>query len=284
MKHTAYQLYMREIDKMPSLTIKAETEYFKAWKAGSAKARTVLYSSNLLFVVKIAHKYKHLGIDILDLINEGNLALDRALNRFDHEKNLKFISYAVWWVRQAILQHLAEQGQFVSVTGAEMTLNVRMMKMGHKLAHELGREATDEELSNATGLTLKKINHMRRMLVPQANPSLQAKIDSDSGENLSIQDVIADRTSPKPDDVKNREKRIMELFHEAKLSEQQINVVTSFFGINTGKRNLEEISFDYGKTKERMRQVKEEALERLKGFDQRHQNELFDILSSFNQK
>lgn len=260
---TAYQLYLKEIENIPIMSKKAEVVYFDAWKKGNEKARLKIYSSNLRFVVKVAHNYKNQGIAILDLISEGNLALDLALERFDHKSDNKFISYAVWYIRQAILELLARQSRFVSIHGAEAVFKANLNKARNKLMQKLGREPSEEELANDTGFTIVKVRHMEKMLQNNAVTS----IDSPVGDgNKLFKDIIPDDKFDSPEPKDNMSKLVLTYMNQAELDEQEINVITSYFGINREPRNLEEISFDYDLSRERMRQIKEKALNTLQAF------------------
>jgi len=263
-----YQLYLKEINDIPPLSKDTEQKYFMAWKNyGMESARKKIYRSNLRFVVKTAHNYKNQGVDILDLISEGNMALDTAMERFDYTTGNKFISYAVWYIRQAMLELLARQSRFVSITGAEAVFKANFNKAVCKLMQKLNRMPTEEEIAKETKFTLEKIKHMNRMLSNSTGISIDEPIYVNSNKKNTLRDVIADDRFDLPDVSDNLTEIILKKFDEAGLKNKEIDILCSLFGINRPKRNLEEISFDYGQTRERMRQIKEKALKTLKAFD-----------------
>lgn len=261
----AYQLYMRDIKEIKPLDQEAENKYFKAWKeCGLEKARTKIYISNLRFVVKIAHKYTNLGIPILELINEGNIGLAESMDRFNYTRGIKFISYSVWYIRQAMLSHIAKHSRFLKITGTEANFKQQLNEVSRKLSQILKREATEMELVEHSGFSLEKVRHMERVLRSNAINSM----DSKGKDNYSLSDIIPDTKFNKPDDIDDKTEIILKFLKRAKLTKKQINVLTSYYGIGTKtRRNLSEISDDYSHTRERMRQIKDEALKILKSFD-----------------
>lgn len=267
---TAYQLYMREIENIPPLTKNAERAHFIAWRQhGIKSSRDKIYKANLRLVVKVAHKYKNQGIEILELINEGNLGLNAAMERFEIDKHLKFISYAVWYIRQAMLEHLARQSRFVSITGAEAVFKANLNKAAIKLMQKLDREPTIKELSIETGFPVRKIDHMEKMLKNDSARSLDTPIVRDNHSKITVKDTIEDDKFGSPVPCDNMTVAVLKLFEQADLNAQEVHVLKSYFGIEQPERNLEEISFDYSITRERIRQIKEKALETLKDFDRR---------------
>jgi len=268
MKKTTYQLYLREIENVKPLTAAEEKAHFVAYnELGSEKARMKIYVSNLRFVVKTAHKYKNQGVPIIDLISEGNLSLDKAVKRFDRTSGYKFITYAVWWIRQSMLQLLAEQSRFISVTGAEAGLKLKINKAAQKLAQKLGRIPNNVELAFETRLPIQRIRRIQETLSNNTVTSLDKPILSKSDGNLTLQDTIVDDKFGSPEPVDSVLNPLLKYLDEANLSEQEKDVLLSYYGINQPKKNLEEISIKWEKTGERMRQIKEKALDTLRGFE-----------------
>ena len=273
MSKTAHRLYMREIENIPPMTKQAERAYFIAWKdKGMEAARTKIYRANLRFVTKVANNYRSCGLPIIDLISEGNLALDRAMKEFDYNYDVKLISWAVWKIRQAILKLLAEQGHMVSVTGTEMTNKSKVDKAINRLHQKLQREPTLNELEIETGFPTEKITHILLTLGYDSFVSLSKPIGINK-DKLMMEDTIADDKMDKPDDIDDPRAEVAKLLKEANLNEKSMNVITSYFGIDDkGERTLEEIGFDYNQTRERMRQIKEKAMKALEDLVERKKN------------
>ena len=264
---TAYQLYMAEIENIPSMSKAEELMHFRLWKErGKKSARLAIYKANLRFVVKVAHKYKNQGVAVIDLISEGNCALDTAMEKFNHNSGNKFISYAVWHIRQAMLSLLAMQSRFISITGTEAVQKANLDKAANKLAQELNREPTEHEIADKVGCAVERVRHMEMMLENNVVASLDAEVDEGGRLTMTLQDVISDKNANPPDDINDTTTIILKFLKDAELSEQQIAVLTSVYGINRNARSLEEIRFDYNHSRERMRQVKDEALKKLQAF------------------
>ena len=264
---TAYQLYMAEIENIPSMSKAEELMHFRLWKErGKKSARLAIYKANLRFVVKVAHKYKNQGVAVIDLISEGNCALDTAMEKFNHNSGNKFISYAVWHIRQAMLSLLAMQSRFISITGTEAVQKANLDKAANKLAQELNREPTEHEIADKVGCAVERVRHMEMMLENNVVASLDAEVDEGGRLTMTLQDVISDKNANPPDDINDTTTTILKFLKDAELSEQQIAVLTSVYGINRNARSLEEIRFDYNHSRERMRQVKDEALKKLQAF------------------
>ena len=264
---TAYQLYMAEIENIPSMSKAEELMHFRLWKErGKKSARLAIYKANLRFVVKVAHKYKNQGVAVIDLISEGNCALDTAMEKFNHNSGNKFISYAVWHIRQAMLSLLAMQSRFISITGTEAVQKANLDKAANKLAQELNREPTEHEIADKVGCAVERVRHMEMMLENNVVASLDVEVDKGGRLTMTLQDVISDKNANPPDDINDTTTTILKFLKDAELSEQQIAVLTSVYGINRNARSLEEIRFDYNHSRERMRQVKDEALKKLQAF------------------
>ena len=267
---TAYQIYMRDIENIAPLTRKDEINHFINWKVnGDKSSRSAIYAANLRFVVKVSHNYKYLGIDILDLINEGNIGLSTAMDRFDHTVNIKFISFAVWYIRQSMLELIAYQSRFVSITGTEGVFKQKLNKAGIKLMQILHREPTDVELAEETGFAVEKVRHMESMLKHDSSLSLDTPVNKHKTTNITIQDSIKDDKFDAPDASVNMIAVIVKMLDQSGLSDKELHVVKAYFGINQEPRTLEDISNDYNMTRERIRQIREEALENIRAFSRK---------------
>ena len=279
---TAYQIYCKDIEKTIPLSKDEEHKHFIAWKEHKRESsRTAIYVANLKIVVKVAHKYKNQGVDILDLINEGNIGLSMAMDRFEYNRGLKFISYAIWYIRQAMLEFLAKQSRFVSITGAEAMFNVDLNNAGIKLMQKFNREPTEEELSAETGFPIDRIRHMNKMLSNNANMSLDTPVGD--GGNATLKDVIKDDTFSSPDTSNNITKYIAKFIDQARLTNREKNVIKRIYGIERERENLQAIAFDYNLSRERMRQIKEKAIDALIAFNREskafgRKNALMDIM------
>ncbi len=219
--------------------------------------------SNLRFVVSVAKKYQNQGVSLSDLINEGNLGLIRAAHKFDETKGIKFISYAVWWIRQAILQALAEQSRIVRVPLNRAGTLHRIGKRANLLLQELGRDATHAEIAQGMDITEEEV--AKTMAISQTHLSLDAPLTP--GEDNKLLDYLPDTLNPTPDEV-IFEKALTESIEEAlsHLKERESRILRLYFGLDgtSEPMTLEEIGALLGITRERVRQIKEKALSRLR--------------------
>lgn len=254
--------YLRDISAYPLISREEEAELARLIRRGDQEALDSLVRSNLRFVVSVAKKYQNQGVSLSDLINEGNLGLIRAARKFDETKGIKFISYAVWWIRQAILQALAEQSRIVRVPLNRAGALHRIGKRATALLQELGREATNAEI--ADGMDISEEEVARTMAIPQVHLSLDAPISP--GEDNRLLDFLPDTLHPTPEDQtfdNARSEAILESL--ASLKERESRILTLYFGIDgTDPLTLEEIGAQLGITRERVRQIKEKALSRLR--------------------
>jgi RNA polymerase primary sigma factor len=221
-----------------------------------------LVRSNLRFVVSVAKKYQNQGVALSDLINEGNLGLIRAAHKFDETKGIKFISYAVWWIRQAILQALAEQSRIVRVPLNRAGTLHRIGKRASALLQELGREPTHEEI--AEGMDISEEEVAKTMSISQTHLSLDAPLTP--GEDNRLLDYLPDTLNPTPDEL-TFEKALTESIEEALagLKERESKILRLYFGLDGEEpMTLEQIGSLMGITRERVRQIKEKALSRLR--------------------
>jgi RNA polymerase primary sigma factor len=254
--------YLKEISQYPLITREDEVELAKRIKKGDQAALEKLCRSNLRFVVSVAKKYQNQGVSLADLINEGNLGLIRAAHKFDETKGIKFISYAVWWIRQAILQALAEQSRIVRVPLNRAGTLHRIGKKSNSLLQELGREPTVEEIADGMDISLEEVR--KTMSISQSHLSLDAPLTP--GEDNKLLDYLPDEYNPSPDD-NAFERALGEAIQESldTLKPREAKILKLYYGLdNQEAMTLEEIGSVLGITRERVRQIKEKALSRLR--------------------
>jgi RNA polymerase primary sigma factor len=231
-------------------------------RTGCHESLDKLVRSNLRFVVSVAKKYQNQGVSLSDLINEGNLGLIRAAHKFDETKGIKFISYAVWWIRQAILQALAEQSRIVRVPLNRAGTLHRIGKRSSALLQELGREPTVEEI--AEGMDISEDEVAKTLSISQSHLSLDAPLTP--GEDNKLLDYLPDTQNPGPDD-ETFEHALTESIEEVlgTLKDREAKILRLYFGLDGQEpMTLEEIGSMLGITRERVRQIKEKALARLR--------------------
>jgi RNA polymerase primary sigma factor len=254
--------YLREISRYPLLKREEEVQLAKKIKMGDTEALDKLVRSNLRFVVSVAKKYQNQGVSLADLINEGNLGLIRAAHKFDETKGIKFISYAVWWIRQAILQALAEQSRIVRVPLNRAGTLHRIGKRSSALQQELGREPTVEEIADGMDITQDEV--AKTLSISQSHLSLDAPLTP--GEDNKLLDYLPDTQNPGPDD-KTFERALSDSIETvlSSLKDREAKILRLYFGLdNQEAMTLEEIGGLLGITRERVRQIKEKALARLR--------------------
>jgi len=254
--------YLREISAYPLIDRDREAELARRIRDGDDYALDQLVRSNLRFVVSVAKRYQNQGVALADLINEGNIGLMRAAQKFDETKGIKFISYAVWWIRQAILQALAEQSRIVRVPLSRAGTLHRIGKRSSTLTQELGREPTVEEIAEELELSEEEIKHTLAMA--QTHLSLDAPLVP--GEDGQLLDYVSNEFAPGPDEELYTE-ALSRSIEEAlsTLSEREAKVLRLYFGLgDTEPMTLEQIGENFGITRERVRQIKEKALLRLR--------------------
>ncbi len=254
--------YLREIARYPLIDREEEARLARRIRSGDDEALNDLVRANLRFVVSVAKKYQNQGVPLSDLINEGNLGLIRAAHKFDETKGIKFISYAVWWIRQAILQALAEQSRIVRVPLNRAGALHRIGRRSATLLQELGREPTVGEI--AEGLDLSEDEVAAALSMSQAHLSLDAPMTA--GEDNRLLDYLPDQYAENPEGVAYDQalKATVE-GALASLRERESKVLRLYFGLDDQEpMTLEEIGDLLGITRERVRQIKEKALARLR--------------------
>jgi RNA polymerase primary sigma factor len=254
--------YLREISKYPLIPQEEEVNLAQRIRVGEEEALDKLVRSNLRFVVSVAKKYQNQGVSLADLINEGNLGLIRAAHKFDETKGIKFISYAVWWIRQAILQALAEQSRIVRVPLSRAGAVHRIGRRSSAMTQELGREPTLQEIAVELEVPEDEISHALAM--SQVYLSLDAPLVP--GEDGQLLDYLSDQFSPGPDD-EVYDHALKRTIDDAlgTLTEREAKVLRLYFGLgDTEPMTLEQIGESFGITRERVRQIKEKALLRLR--------------------
>jgi RNA polymerase primary sigma factor len=254
--------YLKDISAYPLISRDEEAALARRIREDDQEALDKLVRSNLRFVVSVAKKYQNQGVSLSDLINEGNLGLIRAAHKFDETKGIKFISYAVWWIRQAILQALAEQSRIVRVPLNRAGTLHRIGKRAAALLQELGREATHAEIAHGMDITEEEV--AKTMSISQATLSLDAPMAP--GEDNKLLDYLPDTINPTPDEqifVKALTESIEEALSH--LKERESKILRLYFGLDGNEpMTLEEIGALLGITRERVRQIKEKALSRLR--------------------
>src|SRR5258708_6276581 len=254
--------YLRDISIYPLISRDEEAALARRIRVHDQEALDKLVRSNLRFVVSVAKKYQNQGVSLSDLINEGNLGLIRAAHKFDETKGIKFISYAVWWIRQAILQALAEQSRIVRVPLNRAGTLHRIGKRASALLQELGREATHAEIANGTDLTEEEV--AKTMAISQIHLSLDAPMTP--GEDNRLLDYLPDTTNQTPDE-ETFDKALTESIQLALagLKEREAKILKLYFGLDGAEpMTLEQIGAVLNITRERVRQIKEKALSRLR--------------------
>ncbi|MEN8158151.1 MAG: RNA polymerase sigma factor RpoD/SigA [Bacteroidota bacterium] len=253
--------YLQEIGKEELITVEEEVELAQRIKKGDRTALEKLTRANLRFVVSVAKQYQNQGLSLPDLINEGNLGLIKAAEKFDETRGFKFISYAVWWIRQSILQALAEQSRIVRLPLNQVGSLNKINKAFSKFEQEYERQPTPEELAEALDLPKEKVSDTLR--VSGRHVSVDAPFVD--GEDNSLLDVLVNNDSPNADNTLINESLSREVDRAlATLTERERDIIKLFFGISTQEMTLEEIGEKFGLTRERVRQIKEKAIRRLR--------------------
>ena len=254
--------YLHEIGKVELLSAEKEVELAKRIKKGDREALETLIKANLRFVVSVSKQYQNQGLSLPDLINEGNLGLIKAAERFDETRGFKFISYAVWWIRQSILQALAEQARIVRLPLNKIGSINKINKAFNKLEQEFQREPTAEEI--AATMELKPDLIEDSMNFSNVHVSMDAPLRDEEGNTMY--DVMLNEDSPLPDEELMDSSLRQEIERSlATLGEREAEILRYYFGLKGYQQHtLEEIGDEFGLTRERVRQIKEKAIKKLK--------------------
>ena len=259
------QMYLREIGKVPLLTGEEEMELAKRIGKGDVAARKRLTEANLRLVVSIAKKYMGRNLGLLDLIQEGNLGLFRAVDKFDWRKGFKFSTYATWWIRQAITRALADQSRTIRIPVHMVETLNKYAQAERQLVQDLGREPLPEEIAAEMGIEVEKVYHLKK--ISQETISIDSPVGEDSDDlESSLGDFIVDEDTTMPQEVAGRQllkEYVQEILHDLDPREQKI--LKMRFGLEDGvTHTLEEVGEEFGVTRERIRQIEAKALERMK--------------------
>ncbi|MFA6770260.1 MAG: RNA polymerase sigma factor RpoD/SigA [Bacteroidales bacterium] len=253
--------YLQEIGREELITVEDEVELAQRIRKGDQEALEKLTRANLRFVVSVAKQYQNQGLSLPDLINEGNLGLIKAAEKFDETRGFKFISYAVWWIRQSILQALAEQSRIVRLPLNQVGSLNKINKAFSKFEQENERMPSPQELSEILDIPREKIIDTLR--VSGRHVSVDAPFVD--GEDNNLLDVLVNSDSPNADRGLVNESLNKEIERAlSTLTERERDIVKYFFGIGIGEMTLEEIGVFFGLTRERVRQIKEKAIRRLR--------------------
>lgn len=253
--------YLQEIGKEELITVEEEVELAQRIKKGDQEALEKLTKANLRFVVSVAKQYQNQGLSLPDLINEGNLGLIKAAEKFDETRGFKFISYAVWWIRQSILQALAEQSRIVRLPLNQVGSLNKINKAFARFEQEHERAPSPEELANELELPKEKVTDTLRV----AGRHVSVDAPFADGEDNSLLDVLVNPDSPNADRGLINESLSTEVDRALEtLTERERDIIKYFFGIGCSEMTLEEIGEKFDLTRERVRQIKEKAIRRLR--------------------
>lgn len=254
--------YLQEIGREELLSVEEEVELAQRIHQGDERALDKLTRANLRFVVSVAKQYQNQGLSLPDLINEGNLGLIKAARKFDETRGFKFISYAVWWIRQSILQALAEQSRIVRLPLNQVGSLNKITKALSKFEQENERRPSPGELAERLDVAEEKI--VDTLKVSGRHVSVDAPFVD--GEDNTLLDVLTNDDSPEPDDGLNQDSLRQEVERVLRqLHDRERDIIKMFFGIGCQEMTLEEIGSKFDLTRERVRQIKEKAIRKLKG-------------------
>lgn len=259
-RNASLDKYLQEIGREERITVAEEVELAQRIQNGDQKALDKLVRANLRFVVSVAKQYQNQGLSLPDLINEGNLGLIRAAQKFDETRGFKFISYAVWWIRQSILQALAEQSRIVRLPLNQVGSLNKITKELANFEQEFERRPSAEELAKRLDMPEDKVSETLKV------SGRQVSVDAPfaEGEDNTLLDVLSDDEAPGTDSVLTQESLAKEIDRALRqLGEREREIVRMFFGIGCQEKTLEEIGLKFDLTRERVRQIKEKAIRRL---------------------
>ncbi len=257
------RLYLREIGKIPLLTAEEELALAKKVVTGDKRAKDAMAEANMRLVVSIAKRYVGRGLDLLDLIQEGNTGLLRAVEKFDPERGFKFSTYATWWIRQAITRAIADQARTIRIPVHMVETINKLLRTQRRLTQELNREPTNEEIAVAMEMEVDKVEHI--MKIKQDISSLDASVRDDEEDSV-LGDFIEDEDTKTPTEsaseqlLKEQVKKILNT-----LTEREQKILRLRFGLDDGKSHtLEEVGQEFSVTRERIRQIEAKALAKLR--------------------
>ncbi|MBQ5577746.1 MAG: sigma-70 family RNA polymerase sigma factor [Prevotella sp.] len=253
--------YLQEISHEELISVEEEVELAQRIRKGDRKALEKLAKANLRFVVSVAKQYQNQGLSLPDLINEGNLGLIKAAEKFDETRGFKFISYAVWWIRQSILQAIAEQSRIVRLPLNQVGSVNKINKILNRFEQENERRPSIDEIADKIDLPEDKIADVLKV------PGKQVSVDApfSDGEESSLLDVLPNSNAPMADNELVKESLRNEIDRALQtLNDRERNIIEAFYGINQPEMTLEEIGDKIGLTRERVRQIKEKAIRRLR--------------------
>jgi len=258
------KVYLKEIGRVPLLSPEEETELALKIQAGGPdgeKAKQRLSEANLRLVVSIAKRYVGRGMQFLDLIQEGNLGLIKAVEKFDHTKGFKFSTYATWWIRQAITRAIADQARTIRIPVHMVETINRMRQATNQLVYQNGHEPTPEELAKAMDMSVERVREIQRMA--QEPASLESPVGEE--EDSSLGDFVADENAEAPGKAADRAMVAQQINQALKsLTPREEKVIRLRFGLDDGRpRTLEEVGRDFGVTRERVRQIEAKAIRKL---------------------
>ena len=273
--------YLREISDTPLLTIEQENALAARIRKGDAEARDHMIRSNLRLVVKIAKDFDGMGLPLLDMINEGNIGLMRAVERFDPRKGAKLSTYAAWWIKQAIKRALANQGKTIRLPVHLVDRVAKIRRTANRLHEELGREATDAEIAEALDMTRERVTEL--IAASYRPASLDAPMGDDA--ETQLQDIVPDentQTAYEDYEAQTRLDLLRELVGQ--LDERELTIIRYRYGLDGGpERTLEEVGNRFGVTRERIRQIQGSALAKLRRMMERRDMILDPDMEAFRQ-
>ncbi len=257
------RLYLREIGKIPLLSADEELELAKKVVAGDKRAKEKMAEANMRLVVSIAKRYVGRGLDLLDLIQEGNTGLLRAVEKFDPDKGFKFSTYATWWIRQAITRAIADQARTIRIPVHMVETINKLLRTQRRLTQELNREPSNEEIAQAMDIDVDKVEHI--MKIKQDISSLDASIRDDEEDSV-LADFIEDEDTISPEESATGQllkEHVKEML--SALTEREQKILRLRFGLEDGKSHtLEEVGQEFSVTRERIRQIEAKALAKLR--------------------
>jgi RNA polymerase primary sigma factor len=256
------KIYLREIMETPLLTAQQEIELAARIKKGDQNARALMIKANLRLVVKIAHDYAHFGLPLLDLISEGNIGLVKAVERFDPAKGGKLSTYGAWWIKQSIKRAMANQSKTIRLPVHLVDKISIVRRVAMQMSEELGREPTDEELAEEIGISSAKVSQLKRVSIRPA--SLDAPMGDD--DSTAFGEIVGDEDAQTPFELirdKNLRDEVSELLDV--LDDRERKIIFQRFGLDGGNpKTLEEVGKQFGVTRERIRQLQNIALDKLR--------------------